>query len=552
MQIQEMMTRSVLTTSPDTPIAVALRLMHDHRIRHLPVIAGTELVGIVTDRDLRTISPSDATALTPDEITYHMGTTRVETCMTRDVVTMRPDEEVVHAARRLLDGTFGCLPVVADGQLVGLVTEIDVLRGFLVGVTPAEKSLPRKVTDFMHRSPRTARSDEPVSLAYKRMHEARIRHLPIITQEGRLFGVISDRDLRQASPSSEPGMAEHEVPNLQAYMTLNEILTTQVISVRGETSIADAGQLLLEHKVSCLPVVGDDNRLEGILTVTDLLRVYVGQHEARPARVRGLAGAPAWYETFFDEHYLQGFSAFSTPEITQRQVEFMVKVLNLSPHSAILDLGCGTGRHSLALGERGFQVVGVDLSETLLAVARHEGEQRWFPIEFIQGDMRDLPYHNAFDAVVCYFSSFGYFSDADNRRVLVQVAQALKDEGKFLLDVTNRDMALHQAGVRRWWPAEAQRFLLEEVHYDARQSRFRNVWTLLQGDGTPHVFPRMQFRAYALHELVALCAEVGLHVLEVYGNEHRDAFHPHTSPRMILLAQKQDELDLFETESSGH
>jgi CBS domain-containing protein/ubiquinone/menaquinone biosynthesis C-methylase UbiE len=547
MQAQEMMTRSVITTSPDTSLAVALRLMHEHRIRHLPVVSGATLVGIVSERDLRSISPSPGTSLTADEITYRMGTTRVTACMTHDVSTIAPQTEVVQAARRILDGKFGCLPVVADSQLVGLVTEVDLLRAFLLSATPAGKPLRHKVVAYMHRTPWTARPDESVSLACQRMHEARIRHLPVVTHDNRLMGMITDRDIRQASPSTEPHMAAHELPNLPEHITLDEILTSRVLSVRGETFIADAGQLLLEQKVSCLPVVGDDNRLEGILTVTDLIRAYVGQHEARPGRTPGTAEAAAWYETFFDQHYLQGFAAFATPEITQQQVDFMVKTLNLPPHSAILDLGCGTGRHSLALGERGFQVVGVDLSEALLAVARREGEQRWFPIEFVQGDMRDLPYRNAFDAVLCYFSSFGYFSDADNRRVLTQVAQVLKDEGKFLLDVTNRDTALQQAGARRWWPAEAQRFLLEEVHYDARQSRFRNVWTLLQADGPPYVFPRMQFRAYALHELVALCAEVGLRVREVYGNEQRDAFQPHTSPRLILLAQKQDELELFET-----
>jgi CBS domain-containing protein/SAM-dependent methyltransferase len=537
----------VITTSPDTSLAVALRLMHEHRIRHLPVVGATALVGIVTERDLRNISPSPGTSLTADEITYHMGTTRVAVCMTHDVVTISPQTDVAQAARRVLDGKFGCLPVLADGQLVGLLTEVDLLRGFLVSATPAGKPLRHKVAAYMQRSPWTARADESVSLAYQRMHEARIRHLPVVTHEKRLMGMITDRDIRQASPSTGPHMATHELPNLLQHMTLKEILSSPVLSVRGETSIADAGQLLLEQKVSCLPVVGNDNRLEGILTVTDLIRAYVGQQEARPERARATAQAQAWYETFFDEHYLQGFAAFCTPEITRQQVEFMVKTLNLPPHSAILDLGCGTGRHSLALGERGFQVVGFDLSETLLSVARREGEQRWFPIEFVHGDMRDLPYRNAFDAVLCYFSSFGYFSDTDNRRVLTQVAQALKDQGKLLLDVTNRDTALHQVGARRWWPAEVESFLLEEVDYDARQSRFRSVWTLLQADGPPYVFPRMQFRAYALHELVALCAEVGLRVLEVFGNEQRGAFHPHTSPRIILLAQKQDELELFET-----
>ena len=74
-------------------------------------------------------------------------------------------------------------------------------------------------------------------------------------------------------------------------------------------------------------------------------------------------------------------------------------------------------------------MVGYDLSETLLTVARQEADRRWFPIEFVQGDMRSLPYDTEFDAVINYFTSFGYFDDLDNARVVQQVARALKPEG---------------------------------------------------------------------------------------------------------------------------
>jgi SAM-dependent methyltransferase len=255
--------------------------------------------------------------------------------------------------------------------------------------------------------------------------------------------------------------------------------------------------------------------------------------------------AMAWYETFFEQYYLQGFAVFTTPEMTQRQVDFMVKTLRLPPHSRILDLGCGAGRHSLALGERGFQVVGYDLSETLLTVARQAADTRWFPIEFVQGDMRSLPYDTEFDAVVNYFTSFGYFDDLDNARVVQQVARALKPEGKFLLDINNRDATLQNLITRRWWPGDEGVLLLEEIHYEPRRSRFTTEWTLVQADGSRYVFPRMQFRAYALHELVTLCTEAGLTVIDVYGNEHGDSFHPVLSPRIIILAQKQVMPELF-------
>jgi SAM-dependent methyltransferase len=253
----------------------------------------------------------------------------------------------------------------------------------------------------------------------------------------------------------------------------------------------------------------------------------------------------AWYETFFDQHYLQGFAAFTSPEVTQRQVDFIVNTLRLPPHSHILDLGCGSGRHSLALGERGFRVVGYDFSETLLSVARQAADRCWYPIEFVQGDMRTLPYEAEFDAVISYFTSFGYFDDADNARVLRHIARALKPQGQFLLDINNRDATLQHLVNRRWWPGEGGVVLLEEVHYEPRHSRFTSEWTLMQVDGSRYVFPRTQLRAYTLHELVALCNAVGLTVLDVYGSDQGDSFQPTVSPRIIILAQKQDMPELF-------
>jgi hypothetical protein len=107
-----------------------------------------------------------------------------------------------------------------------------------------------------------------------------------------------------------------------------------------------------------------------------------------------------------------------------------------------------------------------------------------------------------------------------------------------LLDINNRDATLQHLESRRWWPGEGGVLLLEEVHYEPRHSRFTSEWTLIQADGSRYVFPRSQFRAYTLHELVALCSAAGLHVLEVYGNEHGDSFQPTVSPRIIILAEK--------------
>jgi acetoin utilization protein AcuB len=126
-----MMQTVVVTGTPDMSLAEAQRLMRAERIRHLPVVSGTRLVGIVTDRDLRDATPSPATTLSRGEIAYQLNTTPLKTCMTTDVVWINPDMDMVPAARILLDRAFGCLPVVEDGALVGVVTEIDCLRAFL-------------------------------------------------------------------------------------------------------------------------------------------------------------------------------------------------------------------------------------------------------------------------------------------------------------------------------------------------------------------------------------------------------------------------------------
>jgi acetoin utilization protein AcuB len=137
MEAQEMMHTNVVVVSPETSLSQARRLMHDNRIRHLPVVSGRSLVGIVTDRDLRNASPSQATTLERGEINYQMDTTPIESCMTRDVVVIRPQDSIIEGARQLLEGAFGCLPVVEHNQLVGIVKftrfKYDMCRSFDVG-----------------------------------------------------------------------------------------------------------------------------------------------------------------------------------------------------------------------------------------------------------------------------------------------------------------------------------------------------------------------------------------------------------------------------------
>lgn len=131
MQIEKWMNQEVVTVSPGDSFRTAMTLIRQKGIRHLPVVDGKRLVGIVTDRDLRQASPSAATSLSIHELHYLLEKLTVQHIMTSQVVTVRPEQTVEEAAMLLLGHRIGGLPVVRDGELVGIITESDILQAFL-------------------------------------------------------------------------------------------------------------------------------------------------------------------------------------------------------------------------------------------------------------------------------------------------------------------------------------------------------------------------------------------------------------------------------------
>ncbi len=147
--VREIMTRRPVSIDPDAPVATAVAVMRERRIRHLPVVddAG-RMVGIVSDRDLRTalLAPALAEHLSAAarrrlrSVEASLENLPVRRVMTWRPVTVEPDAPVGHAAALMLERGLSCLPVVEDGRIVGIVTERDVLRR-LAAALPSVKSL---------------------------------------------------------------------------------------------------------------------------------------------------------------------------------------------------------------------------------------------------------------------------------------------------------------------------------------------------------------------------------------------------------------------------
>jgi acetoin utilization protein AcuB len=132
MIVRELMTGAVITAPPWMPILEARNLMVKERIRHLPVRSpGGELLGMITDRDIRLNLPSQATSLSVWEINHLLAKLTVDEVMTQAVITVGPDRPAREAARLMVEHRIGALPVEDGGCLVGIVTETDLLRAFI-------------------------------------------------------------------------------------------------------------------------------------------------------------------------------------------------------------------------------------------------------------------------------------------------------------------------------------------------------------------------------------------------------------------------------------
>ncbi len=137
-QLSEIMHRDLVTVDKGASLRRARRILNQHRIRHLLVMDGKRLVGILTDRDLRTAAPSSKSPLTLSEREEFMDELKVVEVMSRRLITASPDTTVREAARVMVSEKIGCLPVGNGNQLVGIVTETDLLEMLVSGEQATE------------------------------------------------------------------------------------------------------------------------------------------------------------------------------------------------------------------------------------------------------------------------------------------------------------------------------------------------------------------------------------------------------------------------------
>jgi acetoin utilization protein AcuB len=147
LKVRDVMTADPMTLSPEENLMEAIQMMRLRRIRRIPIVSGGQLLGLLTEGDLKRAEPSTLSH-TQEEFTQVMESTQVNRIMIKNLITTTPDTPLVDAARTLWKSKYGALPVLEDDKLVGILTDNDLI-GALVRVLDGEGEASEPAADTM-------------------------------------------------------------------------------------------------------------------------------------------------------------------------------------------------------------------------------------------------------------------------------------------------------------------------------------------------------------------------------------------------------------------
>lgn len=241
-----------------------------------------------------------------------------------------------------------------------------------------------------------------------------------------------------------------------------------------------------------------------------------------------------WFETIFDERYPELFGPLEGD--AEEEVEEILRLLAPASGAALWDLGCGRGRHAIPFARRGYRVTGVDLSETMLRIAREHAKRERIEVEWVRDDMRTFRRPRAFDLCLSLFTSFGFFSDAENQIVLDNISGSLKKGGRVLLDLRNAGKglaSLRDSVTTKEVPAGTLRM---SVRFDRKTRRARAEHVLSRPDGI-RISSAFDVRIYSEEELDKMLRDAKLRPAGIYGSLGGAPF-TESSDRMVVVARK--------------
>jgi SAM-dependent methyltransferase len=243
-----------------------------------------------------------------------------------------------------------------------------------------------------------------------------------------------------------------------------------------------------------------------------------------------------WTDELFDEFYVK-VNKYTDWERAETEVDNFIKALDLNPEHSILDIPCGFGRHCIFLTKKGYKVTGMDNHPVQVKAAYDTMKVHKVGFPIIRTDMREIRRKNCYDRIINFFSSFGYFDDAQNKKVLLEFYRSLKPGGLLLVDVSNRDSALINflpTGVAR---REDGSILIDQKWFDPITSRLKSTFVLIEPDSSM-LERTLDMRLYSAHEMLQLFRETGFVDIEIYGTDFEEFFI--SSQRIHIVGKKPE------------
>lgn len=265
-----------------------------------------------------------------------------------------------------------------------------------------------------------------------------------------------------------------------------------------------------------------------------VLRRVGGASIARFVQVNDVAD---WARESFEHGYGQRWGLAAPDDRVRLETSGIWKILQLSETSRVVDIGCGHGRHAVALAERGSTVVAVDFADSLLRRARHLAYEARVSVLWIRGDMRMVPLQNECADAVLITDSFGFFeTEIEHEAVVREARRILRDPGSLMLKVVNGVPIL--AAFReneRQQRDDVEVCISNTLTLDPPRMTQRLTVKGSRGQGT---YERRQ-RLYRVEELQAVLDRCGFSVTGVFANTESAPFDSSQSSTIWLVGQRK-------------
>jgi len=257
MKIKEIMTKEVITVSKNDDLKYVMDLMEKHNISKIPVMDDGKLVGIVTDTTIADKLGSMKNRGVPASRMH------ASTVMDKNFEAIYPEMDVKEILQTVGKPGLTMLPVIGNDMLVGVVTKADLLP-FVKGN--------KKVREIMTTNVYHVRPDDRVIHARRILFDNDIARLPVV-EDGKVVGMLSDKEISFAfsdiKRSYSLGQQNHHIREL----LVKDVMKTPAIVSDGDITVEEAAKIMMENEIGCIPIVNKDEKIEGIVTRTDLVRL---------------------------------------------------------------------------------------------------------------------------------------------------------------------------------------------------------------------------------------------------------------------------------------